>query len=124
MASKTGNPLRRALWLESLDQQLRPHFPAPLPGRCRLANVDGEHLVFLVQSPVWHAKLRLAEPQLIQAARSIGLKVTKVTIKTATSPLYPLPPPPPRPAHTVTAATHRGIRDALACFQEGDKNES
>ena len=125
MADKTGNPLRRALWLEALDRQLRPHLPPMLASRCRLANVNGEHLVFLVQSPVWHAKVRLAEAQLIDAARSIGLKVTKVTVKTASS------TPPRSPAHdngsgphAVSAATHKGLRDALACLQDVESKKS
>lgn len=119
MADKSGNPLRRALWLDALDRQLRPQLPPPLRSRCRLANVDGEHLVFLVESPVWHAKLRLAEAQLLDAARSIGLKATWVTIKTAS------PTPTRSPAldnrngpHAVSAATHKGLRDALACLQD------
>lgn len=119
MADKSGNPLRRALWLDALDRQLRPQLPPPLRSRCRLANVDGEHLVFLVESPVWHAKLRLAEAQLLDAARSIGLKATRVTIKTAS------PTPTHSPAldnrngpHAVSAATHKGLRDALACLQD------
>lgn len=119
MADKSGNPLRRALWLDALDRQLRPQLPPPLRSRCRLANVDGEHLVFLVESPVWHAKLRLAEAQLLDAARSIGLKATKVTIKTAS------PTPTRSPAldnrngpHAVSAATHKGLRGALACLQD------
>lgn len=119
MADKSGNPLRRALWLDALDRQLRPQLPPPLRSRCRLANVDGEHLVFLVESPVWHAKLRLAEAQLLDAARSIGLKATKVTVKTAS------PTPTRSPAldnrngpHAVSAATHKGLRDALACLQD------
>ncbi|WP_445391406.1 DciA family protein [Stenotrophomonas maltophilia group sp. vghtpe118] len=119
MADKSANPLRRALWLDALDRQLRPQLPPPLRSRCRLANVDGEHLVFLVESPVWHAKLRLAEAQLLDAARSIGLKATRVTIKTAS------PTPTRSPAlenrngpHAVSAATHKGLRDALACLQD------
>lgn len=119
MADKSGNPLRRALWLDALDRQLRPQLPPPLRSRCRLANVDGEHLVFLVESPVWHAKVRLAEAQLLDAARSIGLKATRVTIKTAS------PTPTRSPAldnrngpHAVSAATHKGLRDALACLQD------
>jgi len=119
MADKSGNPLRRALWLDALDRQLRPQLTPPLRSRCRLANVDGEHLVFLVESPVWHAKLRLAEAQLLDAARSIGLKATKVTVKTAS------PTPTRSPAldnrngpHAVSAATHKGLRDALACLQD------
>jgi hypothetical protein len=119
MGDKAGNPLRRALWLDALDRQLRPHLPPTLATRCRLANVNGEHLVFLVESPVWHAKVRLAEAQLIDAARSIGLKVTKVTVKTAAA------APPRSPAidnrngpHAVSAATHKGLRDALACLKD------
>jgi hypothetical protein len=119
MADKSGNPLRRALWLDALDRQFRPQLPPPLRSRCRLANVVGEHLVFLVESPVWHAKLRLAEAQLLDAARSIGLKATRVTIKTAS------PTPTRSPAldnrngpHAVSAATHKGLRDALACLQD------
>ncbi|MCF7749482.1 DUF721 domain-containing protein [Bacillus subtilis subsp. subtilis] len=125
MADKAGNPLRRALWLDALDRQLRPHLPPALATRCRLANVNGEHLVFLVDSPVWHARLRLAEAQLIDAARSIGLKVTKVTVKTAVA------PPPRSPAidnrngpHAVSAATHKGLRDALACLKDLDGTKS
>jgi len=125
MADKAGNPLRRALWLDALDRQLRPHLPPALATRCRLANVNGEHLVFLVESPVWHAKVRLAEAQLIDAARSIGLKVTKVTVKTAAA------PPPRSPAidnrngpHAVSAATHKGLRDALACLRDVDSSKS
>ena len=119
MADKSGNPLRRALWLDALDRQLRPQLPPTLRNRCRLANVDGEHLVLLVDSPVWHAKLRLAEAQLIDAARSIGLKATKVTIKTAST----LPSRSPaidnrNGPHAVSAATHKGLRDALACLQD------
>lgn len=125
MADKAGNPLRRALWLDALDRQLRPHLPPALATRCRLANVNGEHLVFLVESPVWHAKVRLAETQLIDAARSIGLKVTKVTVKTASA------APPRSPAldnrngpHAVSAATHKGLRDALACLKDLDSTKS
>ncbi|MFG3448615.1 MULTISPECIES: DUF721 domain-containing protein [unclassified Stenotrophomonas] len=125
MGDKAGNPLRRALWLDALDRQLRPHLPPTLAARCRLANVNGEHLVFLVESPVWHAKVRLAEAQLIDAARSIGLKVTKVTVKTAAA------APPRSPAiddrngpHAVSAATHKGLRDALACLKDVDSSTS
>lgn len=122
MADKAGNPLRRALWLDALDRQLRPHLPPALGNRCRLANVDGEHLVFLVESPVWHAKVRLAEAQLLDAARSIGLKATRVTVKTASapapSPARNDPRNDPRSSRAVTAATHKGLRDALACLAD------
>ena len=124
MADKAGNPLRRALWLDALDRQLRPRLPPFLANRCRLANVDGEHLVFLVESPIWHAKVRLAEQQLLDAARSIGLEATRVTVKTAA---VPAPSPVDNgqlDSRAVTAATHKGLRDALACLADVEDTRS
>ena len=118
MAGRTANPLRRALWLDGLDDQLRSHLPPSLAGNCRLANVDDEHLVFLVQSPLWHARLRLAENTLIDAARSIGLKVTRVTIKTASEPLRSPTQTPHHDPAAVTDTTHKGLRDALAALSD------
>ncbi|WP_166766275.1 DUF721 domain-containing protein [Xanthomonas euroxanthea] len=118
LGEKAGDLLRRALWLDALDRQLRPLLPPHLATRCRLANVRDEQLVFLVDSPVWHAKLRLAETQLLDAARSIGLKATAVTIKTTTTPLHsPTQQNRERP-RAVSEATHRGLRDALASLQD------
>jgi len=118
LAEKAGAPLRRALWLDALDRQLRSQLPPHLADRCRLANVRGEQLIFLVDSPIWHAKVRLAETQILDAARSIGLKASAVAVRIATAPLhspmqqnrdYPKP---------VSKATHNGLRDALACLQD------
>src|SRR5690606_38005711 len=123
MADKAGNPLRRALWLDALDRQLRPHLPPALANRCRLANVDGGHLVFLVESPVWHAKVRLAEDQLLDAARSIGLKATRSTVKTATAPPHS-PVRNDQRSTAVSEATHKGLRDALAALQDVKSSRS
>ncbi|UYC11438.1 DUF721 domain-containing protein [Xanthomonas sp. CFBP 8445] len=118
LADKAGDPLRRALWLDALDRQLRPHLPPNLASRCRLANVHGEQLVFLVESPVWHARVRLAEADILAAARSLGLKATKVTVKTATAPAHsPMQQARSTPA-PVSAATHKGLREALASLQD------
>ncbi|MDL5365184.1 DciA family protein [Xanthomonas sp. NCPPB 2654] len=120
LADKVGDPLRRALWLDALDRQLRPHLPPNLASRCRLANVNGEQLVFLVYSPVWHARVRLAEADILAAARSLGLKATRVTVKIATSPAHsPMQQARNKPA-PVSAATHKGLRDALASLQDVD----
>jgi len=123
MADKAGNPLRRALWLDAMDRQLRPHLTPALANRCRLANVDGEHLVFLVESPVWHAKVRLAEDQLLDAARSIGLKATRVTVKTATASAHS-PVRNDQRSTAVSEATHKGLRDALAALQDVKSTKS
>ncbi|WP_284160200.1 DUF721 domain-containing protein [Xanthomonas citri] len=118
LGEKAGDPLRRALWLDALDRQLRPLLPPHLSTRCRLANVRGEQLVFLVDSPVWHAKVRLAGTQILDAARSVGLKATAVTVKTATVPLHsPTQQNRDRPK-PVSEATHKGLRDALASLQD------
>ncbi|HHW4682195.1 MAG TPA: DciA family protein, partial [Xylella sp.] len=84
---RTASTFHRAIWLEKVDQQLRSFLPATLAHQCRLANVNDKKLIFLVESPVWHTKLRLSESQLLAAARSIGLTATQVTIKTTQSPL-------------------------------------
>lgn len=120
LADKVGDPLRRALWLDALDRQLRPHLPPNLASRCRLANVNGEQLVFLVDSPIWHARVRLAEADILAAARSLGLKATRVTVKIATASAHsPMQQARSKPA-PVSAATHKGLRDALASLQDID----
>src|SRR5690606_41847395 len=68
----------------SLDRTLRPHLPPSLSAHARLANVDGARLVYLVDSPLWNASLRLAAPALLDAARSHGLKVRELRVKTTT----------------------------------------
>ncbi|KAF1697875.1 hypothetical protein CSC62_08050 [Pseudoxanthomonas jiangsuensis] len=116
MAGDTGAPLRRALWLDALDQQLRPLLPPGLAPHCRLANVTGGQLVFVTDSPIWHARLRLAEAGLLDAARSVGLNPTAVIIKTTTVPLQP------REAKTavppVSATARKAVGDALASLRE------
>ncbi|WP_454832060.1 DciA family protein [Pseudoxanthomonas wuyuanensis] len=110
MSDAATDPVRRALWLDALEQQLRPCLPPALSQHCRLANVaDGRRLVFIVDSPVWRAKLRLAAPELINAAQSIGLKVTEVTIKTTTA-----PPSPAQPAQRAVNPLSETARKALS----------
>ncbi|MFX4347626.1 DUF721 domain-containing protein, partial [Acinetobacter baumannii] len=65
-----GDVVRRALWLDELDRRLRPCLPEPLAAHARLANVDRNRLVFVVDAPVWRARLRLAAPEILDAARS------------------------------------------------------
>jgi hypothetical protein len=78
-----GDPIRRALWLDALDRQLRPNLPPALAAHARLGNVHNGRLVYLVDAPAWHARLRLAGPGLLDAARSIGLEVSSLVVKTS-----------------------------------------
>lgn len=116
LAGSSGGTLRRALWLDAVDQLLRPHLPPELAAHARLANIRGDKLVFVVDAPVWHAKLRLATPGLIDMARSIGLEVNAVGVKTTTTPLRPAPPATVR-RPPVSATAQSGLATALALLR-------
>ena len=111
-----GGTLRRALWLDAVDQLLRPHLPPVLAAHARLANVRGDKLVFVVDGPVWHAKLRLATQELVDAARSVGLDVAGLSVKTTLQPLRPLPPAA-RTAPPMSAAGQSQLEAALALLR-------
>ena len=83
----SADPIRRAIWLDALDRRLVPLLPPALAPHARLANVGRNRLVFLVDSPIWHARLRLSAEVLLDAARSIGLDVSDIVIRTSTRPL-------------------------------------
>jgi hypothetical protein len=113
-----ADPLHRALWLDALERQLRPHLPPTLAAHARFANVDGGRLVFLVDSPVWKARMRLSSAELLDAARSIGLQCSEVVVKVATSPREPAPPAARRPV-PLSAATREALEAALASLKDG-----
>ena len=119
LAEAAGDTLRRAQWLDSVDQLLRPHLPPGLAAHARLANVRGDKLVFIVDAPVWHAKLRLATRELVDAARSVGLDVAGLSVKTTLQPLRPLPPAT-RTAPPMSAAGQSQLEAALALLRSDD----
>ncbi|KAF1686027.1 hypothetical protein B1992_10005 [Pseudoxanthomonas broegbernensis] len=123
LADDAGALLRRALWLDALDQQLRPLLPPGLAPHCRLANVSGGQLVFVTDSPVWRARLRLAEPELLDAARSVGLNPTAIVIKTTPPPLRP-PMATATAASPVSATARQAVSDALASLRESRPGDS
>jgi hypothetical protein len=112
-----GNPIRRAMQLDALDHLLRPHLPPSIAAHARLANINGARLVFVVDSPVWHARLRLAAPALLEIARSFGLDVAELVVKTTTRPLHPPARAIPRPV-SMSAAASKGLQAALASLRE------
>lgn len=117
LAEPAGDPIRRALWLDGLDRRFRPHLPPSLAAHARLANVDGGRLVFVVDAPVWRSKLRLAAPELLDVARSFGLDVQQVVVKTTVAPV-PAGKPPARPPVPMSAAAKEALRTALASLDE------
>ena len=116
LAGSAGGTLRRAQWLDAMDRLLRPLLPAGLAAHARLANVRGDRLVFVVDAPVWHAKLRLAAPALVDAARSVGLDVADVAVRTTSGPLRPLPRPE-KPRTPMSAAARSELAAALALLR-------
>jgi hypothetical protein len=117
LADVAFDPLRRALWLDALDQRLRPSLPPSLAAHARLANLDGGRLVYVVDAPVWRAKLRLVAPDILDAARSLGLGVAELIVKTTT---HPIPPPvraEPK-AIPMSAAAKEALQAALASLKD------
>lgn len=110
------SPVKRAMYLDALDRALRPHLPASLAAHARLANLDGARLVYLVDSPLWNASLRLAAPALLEAARSHGLEVQELRVRTTTQPLFP-PARVEATAVPLSATAPDGLRSALATLR-------
>lgn len=116
MADPAGDPLRRALWLDALDRRLRPCLPPSIAPHARLANLSGNTLVFVVDAPAWNARLRLAEPVIIDAARSVGLAVDALVVRTATAPV--VAQPVERAPVPMSEATRDALLAALASLRE------
>jgi len=98
--------IARARWLDELDQNLRRCLPAALAAQCRLANVDRDELVFLVNAPVWKAKLRLEADALLRAADAAGLQVRTLVIKVAAA-------LPISPGVTAALPLSQAVRESL-----------
>lgn len=121
LSGTARDPVRHALGLDALDRQLRPLLPPGLAAHVRLANVVDGRLVFLADSPVWHARLRLSADELLDAARSVGLEVREVTVRTTSQPIRPdarlsaqVAPPSRRPG----PAAQEAFRAALEALDE------
>lgn len=123
LAEPAGDPIRRALWLDGLDRRLRPFLPPALAAHARLANYERGRLVFVVDAPVWRTRLRLAAPELLDAARSVGLAAGELVVKTGFAPSAP-PPPAPRKAIPMSPAAQRALQAALASLQPEGPNGS
>ena len=119
MSDAATDPVRHALWLDAMEQLLRPCLPPALAPHCKLGNVTGGKLVFIVDSPVWHAKLRLAAPELINLARSVGFAATEVVAKTTTAP-FQRPPAAGLAVKPMSEASRNALKAALASLDDPD----
>ena len=125
LAEPAGDPIRRALWLDGLDRQLRPLLPPTLTPHVRLANFERGRLVFVVDAPVWRAKLRLAAPEVVDAARSLGLEATELVVKTTLSPPAGSTSPPLANARTrpMSKTASDALQAALASLKQSDRSD-
>jgi len=81
--------VRYARWLSTLNHHLHVRLQSPLNLHARLADVQAKTLVYLVDSPTWHARLRLSEARLLEAARGLDLEVTTLRIRTTSQSFDP-----------------------------------
>jgi hypothetical protein len=123
-AGSAGDSIRRALRLDELDRQLRPLLPPTLAPHARLANFERGRLVFVVDAPVWRAKLRLAAPELLDAARSVGLEATELVVKITNPSAESASPPPASRSKPISAAAQKALQAALASLQQPDSSGS
>ncbi len=80
----------------------------------RLANIDRGRLVYLVDAPVWHARMRLAAADILDAARSFGLEATDLVVKTASGPQAIRPQHAAIPTAVSVPPLSAAARDAIA----------
>lgn len=72
---------KRARALEELDLQLRAALPAATAAKCRVINVREGLLVVMARSPVFAARVRIAQGDLLAKAKALGLEVTGIVTR-------------------------------------------
>lgn len=113
LSSDPSHLIERAMQLHAFDRQLRQSLPEPLASHVKLGNLRDGRLVFLVDAPVWNARLRLHADALLDAARAAGIPASGITVKVATmqpvprdaAPLSPLSPSARETLRAAAAAT-------------------
>lgn len=80
-----------------------------------------------MDAPVWHARLRLAATDILDAARSFGLEATDLVVKTATGPQAMRPQPPGTStavtAPPLSAAAREAFATALASRDDSTRED-
>ena len=115
LSSDPGHLIERAMQLHALDRQLRQSLPEPLASHVKLGNLRDDRLVFLVDAPVWSARLRLYADILLDAARTAGLRASSITVKVAT--MQPVPPDA-APLSPLSPSARETLRAAAAATQD------
>jgi hypothetical protein len=115
---------RRAHELDEMDRRLRQTLPSPLRDQVRLADIRDGRIVFLAPSPAWASRLRLAQAQILAAARAMGAQAGSVVVKVVPPPAAPHEPAKRTPLsraaaeHLETAARSLSDPELRALFLE------
>ncbi len=120
LGGSAGDPVRRALWLDALDQRLRTGLSSSLAAHARLANVDRDRLVFVVDAPAWHTPLRMSGPALLDAARSLGLGVTTLVVRVGRPAARPAGEAARRTVIPMSETSRQALDAALASLRTSD----
>ena len=111
-----GDTLRRAMWLEAVDRELRSKLPVALAPHIRVANVAQGRLSLRTSAAAWANRARLQSDDILQAARSIGLTVTRVEIR-----LAPVSTPPRiTPEKPASPASRAAVEEAIKLLGQHD----
>lgn len=111
-----GDTLRRAMWLEAVDRELRSKLPVALAPHIRVVNVAQGRLSLRTHVAAWANRARLQSDDILQAARSIGLTVERVEIKVAPMAMLPRPAPE-KPA---SPASRAAVEEAIKLLGQHD----
>ena len=111
-----GDTLRRAMWLEAVDRELRSKLPVALAPHVRVAYVAQGRLSLRTHVAAWANRARLQSDDILQAARSIGLTVERVEIKVAPMAMLPRPAPE-KPA---SPASRAAVEEAIKLLGQHD----
>lgn len=106
---------RRATRLDALDRALRQTLPEPLRSHVRFADLRRGRLVFVVASPAWASRLRLAQGQIIASARAIGVEAAGVQAKVGMTERHTVVAPP---ARTLPPGVASHLRASAASAQD------
>lgn len=83
-SSRIAGLVERARKLALIDDLLRRSLPEPLASHVTMANYRDGRLIFLADSTLWAARLRLHHDDLLQAARTtLGVDDVKIAVKVA-----------------------------------------
>ncbi|HEX7342488.1 MAG TPA: DciA family protein [Rhodanobacteraceae bacterium] len=100
---------------DQLDQHLRQALPAAWRDQIRLADIKDGRLVFLAPSSAWASRLRLAQTQILAAARAGGVPARSLSVKVVPPVAATVPEPPPLvPLSSATANHLRAAAHSLS----------